>query len=105
MLTAQLHRPIYGEDSYGRSVAIGFETSDLPVRFIDPGKSVEPRDGSSRRVVTEPVLYLAPGAEIRAEDEITVGGVRYGVEGTPKHWHWPGGGGAGVVVYLRGVKG
>lgn len=56
---------------------------------FDPGASIEPRDGSSRRVTTMPVLYPPTGHPYGPHDRWIVRGVTYQAEGEAADWRHP----------------
>lgn len=56
---------------------------------FDPGSSVEPRDGTSQRVITSPVCYIPKRYPIGERDKITARGKTYEVEGEPADWRHP----------------
>lgn len=93
------------------SVADGDRYNDNPLVYgttpthsitgclFDPGGSSEVRDGRTA-VTTTPTLYLPPGADLAATDQVVVRGDLFEVAGKPAVWI-----DAGVVAQLQEVTG
>jgi hypothetical protein len=96
-----------GVDEYGDPAPGGFEDVDLPGAGFASESTVEPRDGASQRVVSEAKLYLSEPIDYGAQDEFTVRGARFGVEGdSAGGWSNPfTGWAAGQEILLRRVTG
>ena len=93
-------------DDYGRPPQPEPVTVQIWAYGFDPGATSEPREGTSRRVNTEPTIYLVTDPGITPGDEMTVHGRRYHVEGEPAVWQSPTTGRVvGVEVALRKVAG
>lgn len=96
-----------GEDDYGNTI----DTWAAPVPVdgcgFDPGGSQEPRDGSSQRVVTTPVLYIPDSNTYSARDRFTIRGRLFEAEGDPADWRHPmtGWDPGLIVVNLQRVEG
>lgn len=80
---------------------------DLTHCGFDPGSSIEPRDGTSQRVITSPTLYPPKGSPLGPRDKITARGLVYEIEGEPADWRHPmtGWDPGLLVVILRRVTG
>jgi hypothetical protein len=100
-------RPTSGADRYGNTA---LTYGDAPTHTIrrcafDPGGTSEVADGRLA-VITEPTLYLPPGADLRSTDRVLVRGRMFEVTGTPAVWTNPYDGQTrGVVAPLREVSG
>jgi hypothetical protein len=96
-----------GVDQYGDPAPIGFEDVELTGVGFAPESTVEPRDGASQRVVSEAKLYLSEPIDYSSQDEFTVRGVRFEVEGDAAGgWMNPfTGWSAGQEILLRRVTG
>lgn len=69
-----------------------------------PESTKEPRDGTQIRVVSTAKLYVPAGTQVGPNDEFTVRGVRYAVEGDPGQWTNPfTGWSPGAEIMLRRV--
>lgn len=81
-------RRVTGVDAYGRET-VAWVDEQVDGLGFEPGSSSEPRAGAQRRVNTKPTLILPDGLVIGSEDQITVRGVRYEVEGETGVWRNP----------------
>lgn len=84
------------------------EPDELPIPGcgVDPGGSNEPLQDGRGAVVTTPTIYAPAGADVHADDRLTVRGTTYAVDGTPAVWRNPVTGWApGVVIKLKDVEG
>lgn len=104
--TVTHHRATTTRDEYGHSVRT-FEDTVIHNVTVAPGSSTEPRDGDNLyRVVTKPTIYLPAGIAVSAQDEFTVRGLRFGVEGVPfTYVHPVSGWSPGTPVTLRRDEG
>jgi hypothetical protein len=97
-------RIVTGRDSYGDDIYTDVDVAAQSQAF-DPGGSVESVQGQDL-IVTQPTVYLEPGASVDGVSAVTVRGVRYDVDGTPAVWVSPFTGlQRGVVVRLKRVTG
>lgn len=96
-----------GVDEYGDPAPGGFQDVELPGVGFAPESTVEPREGSSQRVVSEAKLYLTEPIDYSARDEFTARGVRFEVEGdSAGGWMNPfTGWSAGQEILLKRVTG
>ena len=74
---------------------------------VAPGSSTEPADGGSHMVVTQMTIYVPPSVSVSAQDQVTVRGVRWAVDGDMSgQWANPFNGATpGSAVALRRVNG
>lgn len=106
--TVQWEQYIAGAlDSRGNPIDSWESPAEIRGCGFDPGASIEPRDGSSQRVITTPTLYPPKGLPIGPRDRITVRGARFEVEGNAADWRHPmtGWDPGLLVVNLRRVDG
>lgn len=68
-------------NAHGQSVKQFAEPVPIKGVGIAPGASSEPAQGVSYRVVSGMTIYAPSGTEIDAQDELTVRGKRYSVDG------------------------
>lgn len=96
-----------GVDDYGDPAPGGFQDVDLPGAGFAPESTEEPRDGASQRVVSQAKLYLTEPIDYSSQDEFTVRGVRFEVEGASMGgWSNPfTGWAAGQEIMLKRVTG
>lgn len=94
-------------NAHGQVVVSWHPDEVVPGVAVAPGSSVEPRDAGSYRVVTQMTLYMPPGVTVDPRDQITVRGVRYGIEGDMSgEWRNPfTGWSPGSAVTLKKVSG
>jgi len=73
--------------------------------IVAPGGSNESRQ-RGETVTSRAVVYAPCGADVRADDQLTIGGLRYEVIGTPSRWASPASGTAyGVEIQAERVTG
>jgi hypothetical protein len=102
----RIRRTQSGSDRYGNPTYTE-ATSTITGAAFAPGGSVEPTEVGRASVVTTPKLYfLAASVDLRADDDVTIAGQRYTVQGEPAVWTNPWTAGtAGTIVELERVDG
>ena len=79
---------------------------DVMAYAFNPGTSETLREVDPiHRDVTQPTLYLPLGTVVAARGRVTVDGVRFLVDGSPRAWSHPSTNVSGVVASLRRVDG
>lgn len=100
-------RPTKVTDKYQNDVLVYGTTPTHTIGrcAFDPGGTFEVLGGRTA-VITRPTLYLPPGADLHATDQVVVRGDTYTVGGKPAVWTNPFDGATkGVVVPLEEVTG
>lgn len=100
-----LHRRVLtGQDAYHDDVYNDVTEAVEAIAFA-PGASVEVTQGRDT-ITTQPTIYLPSGTALDGLSAITVQGVRYEVDGTPRSWQAPWSTWApGIEVRLREITG
>lgn len=68
-------------NAQGQTVPSFADPVDLFGIGVAPGAGAEPVQGMSYRVVSKTTIYTPAGASIGPQDQVTVRGVRYSVDG------------------------
>lgn len=77
-----LHRYLgAGRDSHGNVIPSYAPPVTVAGVGVAPGSSSEPRSGGSSRVITGMAIFLPPDVSVNPQDQITVRGQLYMVEG------------------------
>lgn len=88
-----------GVDAYGDPVPGERVEQELPPALFAPGRTSEPVQAGAMPVITAPTLYWrGQHPDVKARDQLIVGGWPYEVDGEPKVWPM------GLEVALKGVK-
>lgn len=93
-------------DRYGNPTRTATESVLPMLAAFDPGGSSEPVEVGRESVVTSPTLYFFEAPDLTADDDVSVGGAWFAVEGDPATWAHPWSGRTfGTAVTLRRVAG
>jgi hypothetical protein len=93
------------KDAYGNTVWTT-ATADIPGCGFDPGMSQELMTGDRDVTTTYPALYMPADTDVKPNDQITVRGKAYEVDGYANNYVSPfTGWRAGVVVKLKNWSG
>lgn len=106
--TVQHHRYTAGVRNSHGQVVPGFEPPvDIAHVAVAPGSSNEPASGADQRVITQWSIYIPAGASAAPQDEFTVRGRRFKVDGDMSgEWAHPRSGNRpGSLVTLKVVTG
>jgi hypothetical protein len=68
-------------NAHGQTVTAWAPDESVPRVAVAPGSSTEAAAGGSSTVVTQLTIYLPPGVTVSAQDQVTVRGERYSVDG------------------------
>ena len=80
--TVVLHRfKENGRNPQGYPVKVFYPDETVEKVAVAPYRTVERPDGITERVIELPALYVPPGLNVKPEDEATVRGERYAVDG------------------------
>jgi len=77
------------EDAHGNLTDSWGAAKKVGIYAFDPGSSSEPRLPGQDRVVTEPTLYLPSDVVFGQQDQVTVRGNLYQVDGETREWVHP----------------
>lgn len=68
-------------NAHGQLTKVFHPDETVPRVAVAPSRSDEPSDGLAERTVSMVSLYVEPGLNVKPQDEITVRGQRFGVDG------------------------